>query len=48
MWKHKEIPKKLGWEILVLIPKRNTDTRVIGLMELLWKVTEAIIDNVLR
>ena len=34
--------------ILVLIPKGNTDTRGIGLLESLWKVLEAIIYTRLR
>ena len=38
----------MGWKVLVLIPKGNTDTRGIGLLEFLWKVVEAIIDTHLR
>ena len=34
--------------ILVLIPKGNTCTRSIGLLETLWKVVDAIIDTRLR
>ena len=26
IWKHGEIPTDLGWTIIVLIPKGNTDT----------------------
>ena len=48
MWQHGEIPRKLGWTILVLIPKVNIDTRCIGMLELLWKVVEEIIGNRLR
>ena len=33
------------WNVLVLIPKGNTDTRVISLIETLWKVMEALIYN---
>ena len=33
-----EIPQKLGWTILVFIPKGNTDTRGIDTFETLWKV----------
>ena len=36
------------WKFLVLIPKRNTDTRGISLLETLWKVVEALIDTRLR
>ena len=39
---------ELGCKILVLIPKGNTDTRGIGLLELLWKVAEEITDTLLR
>ena len=43
-----EIPTDLGWMILFLIPKGNTDIRVISLLETLWRVVEAIIDTCLR
>ena len=43
-----EIPQELGWTILVLIMKGNTDTRGIGLLEKLWKVMEALIYTCLR
>ena len=33
-----EIPQKLGWTVLVFIPKGNTDTRGIDTFETLWKV----------
>ena len=46
--KHREIPRELGWTILVLIPKGNTDIQGIGLLGFMWKVVEAIIDNNLR
>ena len=48
IWKHGGITGELGWEILVISPKGNTDTRVIGLMKLLWKGVEAIITTRLR
>ena len=48
LWHHREILMEMVWMILVLIPKGNTDTRRIGLLELLWKVVEAIIDTRLR
>ena len=35
----------MGWNILVLITKGTTDTRVIGLVETLWKVVGALIDT---
>ena len=31
--------------MLVLIPKRNADTRGIRLLEVVWKVVEAVIDT---
>ena len=42
MCQHREILIELGWKILVLLPKGNTDTQVIGLLETLWTVVEAI------
>ena len=48
MWNHGEVPKELGCTILGLITKVNTDTQVIGLLELLWKVTKTIINTRLR
>ena len=44
MWNNRDIPTDIVCKILVLIPKGNTDTRGIGLLELLWKVVEVIID----
>ena len=38
----------MGCNILVLIPKGNINTTVIGLSETLWKVAEALIDTRLR
>ena len=35
----------MGWNVLVLIPDRTTDTWNIGLLETLWKVAEALIDT---
>ena len=39
------IPQELGGTILVLIPKGNMETWVIGLLETLWKAVEAHIDT---
>ena len=39
------LPTELSWNILLLIPKGNTYTCGIGLLEFLWKVVEAIIDT---
>ena len=45
MWRTGEITKDLGCTILVLILKRTTNTRGIGLLETLWKVVESLIDT---
>ena len=42
MWLTGEILKELGWTALFLIPKGNTYTRGIGLLETLLKVIEAL------
>ena len=47
MWRTGDIPKDLVWAILVLIPKGTTNKRGIILLENLWKVVEALIDNFL-
>ena len=33
--------------MLVLNPKRNVDTRGIGLLEVVWKVVEAVINTII-
>ena len=38
----------MGWTVLVIITKGNTNTRGIGLLETLWKVVEALIETCLR
>ena len=43
-WINGDMSWELGWTILVLIPKRNTYTQGISLLDTLWKVVEAIID----
>ena len=48
MWQHRETPTNMGWKILVLVSKGNTDTRGIGLLDTLCKVVESIIDTHLR
>ena len=40
MWQHRDILADMGWKLLVLIPKGNTDTQGVGLLETLWKVVE--------
>ena len=48
MWSTGDTRHELGWTVLVLIPKGNTDIRGIGLLETLWKVVEALLDTCLR
>ena len=48
MWEYSTLPTELIWAILVLIPKGNTDKWGIGLLEVLWKVVEAIVDNQIK
>ena len=48
MWQNGDILMEMVCVVLVMIPKGNIDTLDIGLLESLWKVVEAIIDNLLR
>ena len=48
VWGHGTIPIELLWTILILVPKGNADTRLIGLLGILWKVMEAIIDTCIK
>ena len=48
MWRMGGTPQELVWKILVLIQKRTTNTRGIGLLETLCKVVEALINTSLR
>ena len=43
MWHPGDIPMEMGWTILVLIPKGNTDTQGTGILGSRWKVVEVII-----
>ena len=43
-----KIPQQLTWVIVVLLPKGRGDYRGIGLLELLWKVVERIMDRQLN
>ena len=45
MWATGELPTELTWSIQVLLPKPNGGTRGIGLLEVVWKLMEAIIDT---
>ena len=48
MCQQREMPTDLGWTIFFLIPKDNTYTWGIGLLDTLWNVVEEIIDTRLR
>ena len=43
MWESGTLPKDMIWTIFILTPKGKADTREIGMIEILWKVVEAII-----
>ena len=45
MWEHSKLPTELSYTILFLLPKGNADTWGIGILEVLWKILEAIIDT---
>ena len=45
MWDTGSIPTELGWNVLLFIPKGNADTQGIGLLEVVWKVGEAVINT---
>ena len=45
MWRTGDIPTELGWTVLVLITKGTTKTRGISLLDTLWNVVEALINN---
>ena len=47
MWRTGDIPQDLGCKVLHLIPKGTTNTWSIGLLDTLWKLVEALIDNFL-
>ena len=37
-----------SWTILVLIPKFSAYTQGVGLLEVLWKVVEAVVDTCIK
>jgi len=45
MWSTGQLPTELTWSIQVLLPKPNGGARGIGLLEVAWKLMEAIIDT---
>ena len=48
MWETGCILTKLGFSVLVMIPKLNADTQGIRLIEVVWKVAEAVIDTLIK
>ena len=48
IWNHRNIPADLGWKISIFISKGNIDNRGIGLLEVLWKVMQDIIDTCIK
>ena len=45
MWENENVPTELGWNVLVIISKGNTDTRGICMLGVMWKVVEAVVDT---
>ena len=45
IWDNDSTPKDLGWTVLVLILKVITYTWQIGILEVVWKVVETVIDT---
>ncbi len=45
VWETGTIPQQLGRVIVVLIPKGGGDYRGIGLLELIWKIIECVMDQ---
>ena len=48
LFRTQEIPQELAWQYLALLPKADGGTRGVGLLEVVWKLVEAIIDNRLK
>ncbi len=44
VWATGNIPQQLCWVVTVLIPKGGGEYRGIGLLELIWKVMERVMD----
>ena len=45
MWETGYIPTELGWTVLVISTKGNAYTPGIGLLEVVWKLLEDVIDT---
>ena len=48
LWETGCIPQQVLWIVIVLLPKGCGDYRGIGLLDLIWKVVEAVMDNRLK
>ena len=48
MWEAGSIPTELGCTILVLITKVRDNTRGIGLLEVIQKLVEAVINTIIK
>ena len=48
MWENEFIPTELGWTMLVIIQKSNVDTQRIRLLEVVWKLVEAVLDKCIK
>ena len=48
MWEPRIIPSEMGWTIMIIIPRGNAYTQKIRLLEVFWKVIEAIIDTIYK
>ena len=48
MWETGSISIELEWTLLVLITKGNSDTPGIGMLEVFWRVVEAVIDTPIK
>ena len=45
-WQRRQLPSQLSWSTVVLIPKPgNNEFRGIGLLEIIWKLIELIINH---
>jgi hypothetical protein len=44
-FKERQVPTQLSWSTVVLLPKGGGDYRGIGLLEIVWKVIESIINR---
>ena len=45
VWDEGRIPPQLGWVITVLVPKGGGGYHGIGLLALIWKVIERVMDH---